>query len=686
MVLAGGALLVLAALLRKKPRYSFATQLWCATALAVGWGVMLFKPPEGLGLDTRQWAWALGAAALAIPLARLLWPKAISLAAALGMGAALLAGASQLWPAWFAQAWPMAAAAVALAFAAAALQLDRASDEQLFFLARAPLADALRAASALLAAAGGALALVSSTGAALRLTSALPVSLGVPLALTLLLAAGAAFLVARRALPALGVPILVGLAALAVCSVAAPLLAPWAGPVAPVVVLSALSLIAHALRRFEPLRRHLSQASAALWVAALVSSHARPGEWTTGVALALGAVVLRGAPLPGLAGALAVPTFLLLGGAGFLLAWGTTRVPLLAAIGVAAGLGLCTALAAGLHEVLAARGRGARADANALGLIAAGLIAWAALAEPLPARAACIAAGALLVAALLAARSIGRAGDLIAPAGLELAALVLGALYFYGRARLGLFAGVPRIDRNVILGAALLLVPLERALAPRRDDLARSLARTSSLLPVALAPIALSSDLPTSAAGAAMLYGLLAWLHRSRGAAFAGLLLANIFFIATFRERGAQDAQLYTIPLGVSLLLAAQLSRPDLKRAQLSWLRGFGCVVLYAGTAWQMLGDDALLFPLLLGGMALVTIALGVVLQVRAFVWLGATSLAVTVLANLVRYSARSSMVLTISVTLTGLAIMAGMAFFSVRREQALQLYRRLVRGMDGWE
>jgi hypothetical protein len=29
---------------------------------------------------------------------------------------------------------------------------------------------------------------------------------------------------------------------------------------------------------------------------------------------------------------------------------------------------------------------------------------------------------------------------------------------------------------------------------------------------------------------------------------------------------------------------------------------------------------------------------------------------------------------------------MAVMAWFSVRREQALQLYRRLVRGMDGWE
>jgi hypothetical protein len=273
-----------------------------------------------------------------------------------------------------------------------------------------------------------------------------------------------------------------------------------------------------------------------------------------------------------------------------------------------------------------------------------------------------------------------------AAGALDLALAALAALYVYGRARLDLLAGARDLDRNVVLGAALLLVALERVVARLRPGLAPPLARGAAVLPLALLPSAISGDLPTCAAFAAVVYGVLAWVHKSRAAALFGLLLANVFFFAAWRERGVIDAQLYTIPVGVSLLLAAQLSRRDLGRQQLQWLRALGCLVLYAGTAFQMAQSDELLFPLLLGGMALLTVALGIALQIRAFVYLGTATLVVTVLSNLVRYSSRSTRVLAVSATLTGLVIMAVMAWFSVRREQALQLYRRLVRGMDGWE
>jgi hypothetical protein len=361
--------------------------------------------------------------------------------------------------------------------------------------------------------------------------------------------------------------------------------------------------------------------------------------------------------------------------------------PLAEQAGVLAGAGVAALAAAWAHELTAARlGKPARARSTVLALAGAVLLVLAALSFPFGARSALVAAGTLLGAALLALRAAGRGEVAPEPLCLDLALAALAALYIFARARLQLGAGVADLDRNAVLGASLLLIGVERALVRKRHDLSRSLFRGSALLPILLVPAALAGGLPLMAAGGALLYGLLAWLHRSRWAGYAALALTNVFFFATWRERGVVSAQLYTIPLGVSLLLAAQLSRRDLPRPALQTLRAFGCLVLYAGTAWQMVGSDELLLPLLLCGLALATVALGVFLQVRAFAYLGTATLVVTVLANLVRFGARSKMLLAVSLTMTGLALLAGMAYVSVRREQALELYRRLVRGMEDWE
>src|SRR5207302_7993200 len=115
------------------------------------------------------------------------------------------------------------------------------------------------------------------------------------------------------------------------------------------------------------------------------------------------------------------------------------------------------------------------------------------------------------------------------------------------------------------------------------------LAHLSALLPAALLFVTPPGAAPVCAGAAAALYGLLAWLRKSRLAGYAAVALINVALFASWRDRGLTDAQLYTVPLGLSLLAAAQISHRDLSRQQLSWLRGAGCLVLYAGTALQML-------------------------------------------------------------------------------------------------
>jgi hypothetical protein len=218
--------------------------------------------------------------------------------------------------------------------------------------------------------------------------------------------------------------------------------------------------------------------------------------------------------------------------------------------------------------------------------------------------------------------------------------------------------------------------------------------RAATVLPFIATAVALATGpaalVARVALGAALLLGLLAWLQKtkaaSRNAALAALAFGNLALFATWADQGLSDLQLYTIPLGITLLGAAQLARGDLPASGLRTLRGLGCLVLYAGTAWQMAGSDGLLFPLLLALLALATVASGAWLRVRAFLYFGAATLVVDVLSNLVRYSSRSTFVLAVSATIAGLAIMAGMAWFSVRREEATALYRRFSRSLEDWE
>ena len=206
----------------------------------------------------------------------------------------------------------------------------------------------------------------------------------------------------------------------------------------------------------------------------------------------------------------------------------------------------------------------------------------------------------------------------------------------------------------------------------------------------ARARLGFAADSPSADAAAtlaaATLYGLMAWLHHGRLFAYAAVILANVALFASWQQRGLDDLQLYTIPIGLSLLAAAQISHGDLGRQELSWLRGLGCLVLYAGTGLQMFRFDGAAYPLLLGGLAIATVAAGIALQIRAFAYLGTVTLVVDLVSNLARASVRSSRVLAVSATLTGFVILAGMIWLSVRREEMLALYRRLTRAMDDWE
>jgi hypothetical protein len=368
---------------------------------------------------------------------------------------------------------------------------------------------------------------------------------------------------------------------------------------------------------------------------------------------------------------LSAPTFGLLAAAGFALAFAGARLAWVA--GVAAPLGLLAAVAMLWHEW-----RGSRENAAALAMFAAAAL-WAGALESSPrAHAPFLLAGAALLLFFCAARARQNAR------WVYLAALPALAGWWWTRTALGALSGLAGADAFACLAAAFLLTFAQAAL--RDAPVSAPLAHLAAILPAALFFVAPAGSVSLYAGTAAVLYGALAWLRQSRAAAYLAVALVNVALFSTWRARELDDAQLYSIPLGLSLLAAAQISHGDLSRQQLSWLRGLGCLVLYAGTAMQMMRFEGAVYPVVLLLLALATVAAGVFLQIRAFALLGAATVVADILANLIRASAHSSRVMAVSATLTGFAILGAMIWLSVKREEALAAYRRLVRAMDEWE
>lgn len=657
--IAGAALLTAGILLRKRERYARVLFLWSGLALAytAEWSVS-----GGTALFQIRYGRLALAALAAVPLAPWLWPVATSSAAVAAL--ALSAMGAVPMDVWTGDQVALAPAALALVFALVQIPLSRL--ERAAWCAPKPLSRALEAFAFLLALLPAGLSAVNVFASALRLPGASLAGPGLAALPALLLAGAACVLVARKLSPA--IPIVGAFfGAAAITAASLPPATVWAPQGGVLLLLAQAGLAAFVVSRLGDLPATARFIAPALCAAALVATHLAPAEGTTALAIAAAALFTREMKLP-----LSLFTWVLLAAAGFGLSWAGASVDFLGAAGVAAPLAVLAGLAMLFHDW---RERGA--DSLALAVASVVLLAYAG-GRPDPASCAAflVAGGATLV--WFAARRAR-----VEAAFTYAAFAVAAALYAWLRVRVNLLGGFDNPDAAVALGTAFVL---SLAQAVIKGDLATPLSRIAFALPAVLLFTTARADVPAPAFAAAGLYALLYWLRKSHVAAYAAVALVNVALFASLRAHGQSDAQLYGIPVGLSLLVAAQISRGDLARGQLSMLRGLGCLVLYAGTAVQMFQFDGPTYPLILAALAIATILAGVALQIRAFAFLGAATLVADVLANLIRASARSSQVLAVSATLTGFVILGTMIWFSVKRAESLALYRRLSRAMDDWE
>jgi hypothetical protein len=197
---------------------------------------------------------------------------------------------------------------------------------------------------------------------------------------------------------------------------------------------------------------------------------------------------------------------------------------------------------------------------------------------------------------------------------------------------------------------------------------------------------------PTRARGPATttLYALVALSRRSTGWAITAALAANFGLWALLLHAGVGfliHPQAWVIPLALILLVSENIHRDQLDRDLAGGLRYLGiCMIYVASTADLVLvglGSSAVL-PVVLAALCVAGVLAGILLRVRAFLFLGVGFLLVDVLTMIwhAAVDRAHTWVWAASGIVLGVAILALFAHFEKRKNDVL----RLVEELRSWD
>ncbi len=226
----------------------------------------------------------------------------------------------------------------------------------------------------------------------------------------------------------------------------------------------------------------------------------------------------------------------------------------------------------------------------------------------------------------------------------------------------------------------------------KRTVLAEPLERTGALLP--MLPVLgffligrTEGDYSLLLVLVGVLYAALSVSRRSFGFGLLAALAANggLWYFLHRQDGYAFLAhpQLWLIPAAVCVLAAAYLNREQLSPQQMTTVRYLTSITIYVSSTADIFIHgmaEAPYLPLVLAGLSIAGIFLGIMLRVRAFLFLG-TSFLVLALFTIIWHAAvdlRQTWLVWVTVVAAGVLILALFALFEKKRNEVLLVIDKL--------
>ncbi|HYO74424.1 MAG TPA: hypothetical protein VEU33_50950 [Archangium sp.] len=276
-------------------------------------------------------------------------------------------------------------------------------------------------------------------------------------------------------------------------------------------------------------------------------------------------------------------------------------------------------------------------------------------------------------------------------------------VYFVQVAVVGVYALVRalharelRPEHDALFALALGFVLVGVTVLARRAGVApveQATRRFAALLPVGMAlvlPGEATQEAALLAGGSGLLYAALGAVERSRLFGSLAATACNTALLIAALALDMEGIEIYLAPLGLLLLMLGQLFTGSLPRAARNAVRILGGMLLYVPAAAKLalqIGQAADgTYAFVFGAACLLGVAAGMVLQIRADLALGTLFLTLDVAATLVHAGLRDHRIGFMVMTLTGLSIVGGRVFATLRRQEMDRWLRGMRVALRGWD
>jgi hypothetical protein len=191
----------------------------------------------------------------------------------------------------------------------------------------------------------------------------------------------------------------------------------------------------------------------------------------------------------------------------------------------------------------------------------------------------------------------------------------------------------------------------------------------------------------------AAFYGWLSSAERRVRLSYISVLLANWAILRMLSEGGASEPLWIAAVIGASILYIAQVDpslRSQTKRETRHWLRCLAVVIICLTAFYQaQVGITGI--PILLVGLGAIAIDLafvfaGILLKIRALLYVGTATFMLQVLWQVWRFISDYSLVLWAIGIAVGLLLIWIAATFEARRSQVNSLLQRWIVELDNWQ
>ncbi|MDX1958914.1 MAG: hypothetical protein SFU98_10090 [Leptospiraceae bacterium] len=268
-------------------------------------------------------------------------------------------------------------------------------------------------------------------------------------------------------------------------------------------------------------------------------------------------------------------------------------------------------------------------------------------------------------------------------------------VFFYLSLRTSYFNSLsPQVDGIVALIAGFFLVGVT-SIADRKKipPLAETTRRFAGFLPV-FAFFVLPKESSYGNAGMALfssiLYSTLGQVSSNKLYTVIGAFAANFAIFTAVMATNVNGLEIYIAPIGLFILLLSHIFRENLNDTTKQILRLVGGIFLYLPAAIKISFDIGLgaepIYSVVFGLICFIGILLGMIFEIRSYVYLGTVFFTLNIIANLVQEGLRNERIGFILLSLSGLMIIGSLIFYTLKKEFVLSVVIKIRAKVSKWE